>query len=190
RAGLRRNHGNAHAEVGQLLLDEPGREFNGFRGDGFHGARGRVQQANGRQIAAGGIGRQRKERTLLFFFGPHRLGHRGDSRLDTDRLIMDELFLLGDHRFFAFGLADLTDTAVIARGLELDEALEALFNIQAYLFGHVQPGKAEDKTGTYSDQHQQDQYANRQTEDRLQQIGTPSPETTPRHGRQVLLPPT
>ena len=100
RAGIGGEHFHRHAEIGELLLDQPGSEFEGL---GAHllgiGLRF-VQELERRQRRVGQVVEQRR---LLFLLHPLRLLDLGDRRLDVERLVVflalflrfdDELTLL------------------------------------------------------------------------------------------------
>ena len=171
RTGLRRHHGDGHAEVGQLLFDQARGEFDGLGRHGFLVGQRRIQQADGRQVALAARRRREEQRLLLFLFDAFGLGHHRDRRLDAHRLLVHQLFLLGHHLLGAHGLGHLADLAVFARGVGIAHPAHQAFDPGADALGHGQPREREEQAQADRQHHQEGQGAAGEADAAAHQVG-------------------
>ena len=163
------NHLNLHTEVGQLFLDQPRGELDGFVANRFGGRRRRIQQAKGWQIAR--IRRLDKKRLLFFLERALGAWHRHHGGFDAYRMLMHDFFVLCLDLFVAHCLGNLAGATILAGAAKVAQPEEDDFQPAAHALGYRQPREAEEQARSDAYKPKQDDRAARKADSLTEEYG-------------------
>ena len=154
RSGISGYDFHLDTEIEQLLLDQPGREFQGIRAQNLQVPGRLIEQANGRQQR---VGKVLEQRHLLFALDARRSRNLDRLRFDAKRLVNLQLLELFLHDLLTFDRSLLARPAVFPLFPLAKRKEVGRLDPCAELFNDVEPGNAGEQAKSCRKQHQQNQ---------------------------------